>query len=359
MTTTVAKFKKSDLQQYLGEDGRYNLKQMIAASNGSSDSALTMLSCLRSNFPNAKLECHESRGSFIEDNEVNGFYLYTPSDYNRVGLSLRNVHGGSTPIASGDENIENLPSNLPRMSFKILASLVARKNMTGEGSDVEQAAMDYVLKNRSRITVIDYTGDEWVSKPHNYAGKIGTEKYNRLAQHPMHKQGYSLAMKGNKYQWHRPSTFVVAYSGRYFVLGQDENQYFGSELPKGSEPRTIAEAFDALKPEAVRSYSGKVAVLRQGEWFAVPVPEKQVPKAVDCYVLDSGVVLPREDESSARHEVTAVEDICVGPDGRIYAKEFRMEHSEGDHANLHGESGQWYTFYRNTSVANYSDKGMD
>lgn len=62
----------------------------------------------------------------------------------------------------------------------------------------------------------------------------------------------------------------------YFLSGFDANEprpsYFFCELPPGARPRTIAEAYDVLKPETVKiaEQMGR-DVKRQGDIFAIPL----------------------------------------------------------------------------------------
>lgn len=63
----------------------------------------------------------------------------------------------------------------------------------------------------------------------------------------------------------------------YFLSGFDENEtrpsYFFCELPPKARPTTVAEAYDALKPQSVKlaEQAGR-DVKRQGDIFAIPMP---------------------------------------------------------------------------------------
>ena len=62
----------------------------------------------------------------------------------------------------------------------------------------------------------------------------------------------------------------------YFLSGFDHNEtrpvYFFCELPQGSEPTTLDEAYEVLKPETVKLAEDMGRpVTRQGDIFAVPV----------------------------------------------------------------------------------------
>lgn len=64
----------------------------------------------------------------------------------------------------------------------------------------------------------------------------------------------------------------------YFLSAFDENEpgfglYFLAQLPDGAEPRTVAEAREALKPNLVKgAEQNGLGVLRQGDVFAVAHP---------------------------------------------------------------------------------------
>lgn len=60
----------------------------------------------------------------------------------------------------------------------------------------------------------------------------------------------------------------------YFLSGFDRNErrlsYFFCELPPGAEPTTVAEAYEALKPESVKiAEEQKLKVIRQGDMFFI------------------------------------------------------------------------------------------
>lgn len=63
-----------------------------------------------------------------------------------------------------------------------------------------------------------------------------------------------------------------------FLSGFDHQErqplYFFCELPRGVKPTTVAEAYEALKPEPVKlAEANGRSVLRQGDIFAIPVPD--------------------------------------------------------------------------------------
>jgi hypothetical protein len=79
---------------------------------------------------------------------------------------------------------------------------------------------------------------------------------------------------GNLKFWHRPGGLLLLIKGtdgpRLLLCGMDEQSYFISEL-SDNKPSTIAEGFEALKPEPViQALEKGLEVRRQGEWFFIP-----------------------------------------------------------------------------------------
>jgi len=117
--------------------------------------------------------------------------------------------------------------------------------------------------------------------------------------------------------------------------------------------RNIDEAFDLLIPEEAKN---KKSVQRQGEWFAVPIPAKEVPPLSECLAFCEyeGLCLPVEDADSNKHVI--VGEGRVGPDGRIFmAPKSNLDHNE--HMTLRATG--WVYFVRNTAVRSVSVEGVD
>jgi hypothetical protein len=175
--------------------------------------------------------------------------------------------------------------------------------------------------------------------------------------------------------WHRAATALLREvkgksPHKSLLIGFDEGSYFGCRF--GNEPRNLDEAFRELTPKEARGVDG---VLRQGEWFAVPVPEKKVPSVEDCAFVASvapetegrageadhytGIALPFDRKDSSRHVVgtDTKEGIRFGKDGRLYVHDPNVQHSAGQHAELSGKG--WFVFYCNTAVDSVSLQGVD
>jgi hypothetical protein len=209
---------------------------------------------------------------------------------------------------------------------------------------------------KGQLVLLDYTPDERIPFTANEKKLNSTIAGRKKLASP--KIGFSQV--GNS--WHRSGSCLFQHvkSGTCYIFGQDEGTYFGCELPEPA--KTVQEAFDVLTPKEVR---GK-PYQRQGEWFALPVEEKNVPATKDCVLQftkgeenigsygDDPVFLPLDDEVSNKHHIST-DDGRVGKDGQVYVKDAKITHDE--HQTLVVEG--WATFYRNTAVRSVSQEGVD
>jgi len=203
------------------------------------------------------------------------------------------------------------------------------------------------------------------------------------------KAGMTLmgTLGNGKLKWHRPATVVLSYKMlgsrkmQYWLIGMDEGSYFGVELPE--KVTSVDEAYQVLMPKHLHGVRG---ILRQGEWYAVPVKAKDVPDIVKCrgFIEASGTIcLPIQDVRSNRHVVIVGDDnfdiwtrqrspkpsgeIRIDDKGRIFARDFIVEHrnpmddddSPGEKTEEHDDlsssvNHQWYTFDENTAVRSVS-----
>ncbi len=202
------------------------------------------------------------------------------------------------------------------------------------------------------LRVLDYTLDDRRSVTAKEEKLIEKGEIHKL-QGPV---GYTLMSREG--YWHRSGTLLLHDTdlGQYYLLGQDEGTYFGVQLPRRA--RTVEEAYTVLTPVEARGVKG---VQRQGEWFAVPVDEKDVPGAIEAIALltDEGsdtpnVALPVDNVDSNRHILYTTNGRIMGS-GQIYAHNPSLTHNEHAELSLVG----WYTFYRNTAVRSVSVQGVD
>ena len=106
-----------------------------------------------------------------------------------------------------------------------------------------------------------------------------------------------------------------------------------------------------LVPPAAKNKKYK----RQGEWFAVPIAKKFVPKIAECVATCNGeLILPRESADSNAH-VVGSGDIRIGKDGLIYAYAPDIDHDE----HMRIICLKWVVFHINTAVRSFSQDGVD
>lgn len=283
----------------------------------------------------------EEMASDILMGKVKASYLYDRNytiivrDNITYGLSKEIPLGvifGKNLICNGDDdvnfhfNIEVGFDRFPTVSFRCLSRFLSK---TGKANPL--LAAKYIANGK--IEVVDFTADQTVI----------SEKRPGL--------GFTLLSSHNK-NWHRAASVLFVYDGRMIIMGQDEGSYFGSEIVYDESIKTVTQAFKALMPKHLWRKKG---VKRQGEWFFVPVKEKNIPAAHKCLCLDSYIWLTRDDAESAMHTISS-DDIRIF-ENKVFAFDPDMEHSEGDHASIQFEG--WCTFERNTAIRSYSEQGVD
>jgi hypothetical protein len=154
---------------------------------------------------------------------------------------------------------------------------------------------------------------------------------------------------GNGY-WHRSGAAVLrdAEKKLTILMGVDDNQYFAVELPK--HVTSVDKAFECLIPKEVRGKS----YMRQGEWFAIPINKRKVPKIHECFTTDQ-VNLMLESAESNIHCLSG--EIRI-KDNIIFVRDFVLSHDQ--HNNMSPtKSNTWYTFYKNTALRSFSQEGVD
>lgn len=221
-----------------------------------------------------------------------------------------------------------------------------------------------------RITLVDFNPDSEVELSDDdriaYA-KGGAARKKLKSPGP----GYTLIQHGMRFRWHRSATVLLrdtSRDGHTMLFGQDEGTYFGCKLR--NHPKTVADAYTSLMPPVVREMP---ACKRQGEWYLVPVDEKDVPKVPECIATfgmnnyddsewdttDShhgNFALYRDSEESSCHYVEC-DYGRITKDGQIYAENATLRHEKEDHVDV-SERG-WVTFYRNTALQSVSVEGVD
>lgn len=151
----------------------------------------------------------------------------------------------------------------------------------------------------------------------------------------------------------------------YFLSGFDHAEarplYFLCELPRGAKPATVAEAYEALKPEPVKmAEQMNRTVERQGDIFAVPTElDRKVLKAMGARIERRGVGrVPRDQDRATinfpyilntNHTAT---EVAYLPDGVTLARG-TMYHDPADRPQDHarhrlGDGKTWHIVIKNT-----------
>ena len=260
--------------------------------------------------------------------------------------------GESEFVASG------LFEKCPCVSFDCLANLIAGKVTTSMES----------LLAKTKLKIVDSTLQE--RKPANAnlnnsyksANKTSAFRFNIwAAKQTPPSPGFSLIDNGERdgsLTWHKSPTVLISTGKKTFLMGQDEGTYFGCIL--ADNPKSIEAAYTSLMPKNARGVKG---VLRQGEWFAIPVKnQKDIPSEFSKEIIfrtndaiDETMIFGLEDESSNRHVFDG--ELIVTKDGQYFARNFSIAHDE--HATLSGENDVWYTFARNTALNSFSAERVD
>jgi hypothetical protein len=230
-------------------------------------------------------------------------------------------------------------SAMPLVSFECLREMLDKK--------YAREAADMVATGR--LVLLDYTPEETIDMTEDERAMLKSEKRRKGLKPPA--LGYSM-LYGKK--WHRSGfcLFRDAKKGTCYIFGQDEGSYFGCELPGTPGCTTVSAALAVLTPKEAQNKMFK----RQGEWFAVPVAEAEVPGLLDLVMqadTAGGVFLPLETKDSNRHHLDG--SVRIAKDGTMYFKG-HVEHDE--HSTLDLTDG-WHRFYRNTAVRSVSTQGVD
>lgn len=270
-------------------------------------------------------------------------------DHNEEPWLVAFIDGRSDLCIVNGDDAENSPyysrfdlptefESMPTVSFTCIARLL----------DIDVMNVGFMINSRE-IEILDYTGDQSIKIPYKERRKFENKDLSEINK---------FAPKGYSYNyieqcWHMSSTVLFKHEGVYYIIGQDEGSYFGCEL--SGKPKTIEAAFEDLKPKQVCGVEG---VLRQGEWFLIPVKETEVPDFSFNVIRGyASIVLPMESKESNEHNLCG--DICIDfKTGRIFAQEIELWHEEHDGINTRLTNG-WYEIVRNTAVRSVSVQGVD
>jgi hypothetical protein len=156
---------------------------------------------------------------------------------------------------------------------------------------------------------------------------------------------------------------VVRVRDHYYLSAVDptgvgRGMYFLAELHTDHAPQSLADAFDSLKPDAVRKAEAEGRdVKRQGEWFAIPTKRltSELMRDVerDAAIYRQHHVLGRD----GHHEIEEAVIYRAGDrKGEVYARGV-FRHTEGEHHNLDLGTIRWHQVVHNNQGASYTLTG--
>ena len=272
---------------------------------------------------------------------------------------------GNELLINADEEVADLEfvgssnyEDKPCVSFNCLVNLVEDKVITST------SAREKIL-GKAKIEIIDFSTAETRKISKSLQERLSAARKSSNfrflvwgAKQTPPAPGFSL-VDGSPAKWHKSATVLIRHGKRTFLMGQDEGTYFGCIL--ADNPSSIDAAYVSLMPKEARGVKG---VLRQGEWFAIPVqnqksvPDQFSPETIlwtDINNDNTALCFGIEDDNSNHHHFTG--EVIITKDGRYFARNFEIHHDE--HAVMRGENDVWYNFARNTAKASYSAERVD
>lgn len=243
----------------------------------------------------------------------------------------------------------------------------------GEEPRVSFSALRAAGLDAETCAKVDHWRDEWVNAyfldgvqvPSPYES-IDTSSHLRPWAPPMGAivTESKMPYEGREYvqrQWHRIGSVVLRdpHAG-YFLCAMDEGSYFVSRLYK--HVGSVAEAFESLEPrEAREARQAGLNVLRQGEWFFIPMGERKALGLRERDFQHGGYTLPVK-RDGANHHVATWGTYRRGPEpgwyvmGRVRHRN-RWGRPTREHRTLALDPGIVYRAVCNTSSGDWSPNG--
>ncbi len=134
--------------------------------------------------------------------------------------------------------------------------------------------------------------------------------------------------------------------------------YFLAELLTDRALKTLADAFNFLKPKVVPEVEARGSnVERQGEWFAIPTKLLTSELMRD---VERGLAVHREQHVLGRDGHHKLEEAVIykhGPQkGEVYTRDV-IEHTEGEHHDLNLGTIRWHLLVHNVAGQSYTLSG--
>lgn len=156
---------------------------------------------------------------------------------------------------------------------------------------------------------------------------------------------------------------VVRVRDRYYLSAVDptgvgRGMYFLAELHTERPPQSLADAFNSLKPDAVRRAEAENRdVKRQGEWFAIPT--KRLTSEL-MHDVERGVAVYRQRHVLGRDGHHEIEEAVIyragAQKGEVYARGV-FRHTKGEHYDLDLGTIRWHLVVHNNQGASYTLTG--
>lgn len=308
---------------------------------------------------------------------VNDSYTNTPFSYNEktdyewFGIVIKHKNK-SLVLLNADADDDNNDFELIDYCNKcgifhvIFSFSCLSKLARPDKAELQEFIFQEFLEKDSPFKIVDFSGGGSIPLTADERKKLKalfkSKKSLGLLKGPV---GYTLV--GHK--WHKSPTTLISdkKTNKTYLLGQDENQYFGCELV--DHPKTIEKAFVSLMPPIARTTHHE----RQGEWFLIPWENDDLPEVKDrvlelenviqeistnnqIFALRTAISLNRDDPNSNKHCIRANE-IIVDNQNRVFAFNPTLVHQADQHADVTMKG--WVLFARNTATRSVSVDGVD
>lgn len=237
-----------------------------------------------------------------------------------------------------------------------------------------EKTLRHITDKRNTFTVYDQTTPEDINKGVDL-GKL-KKKYADVHEKARKEFGYDKSNVDQEFnkryapipgasfvlgKWHISPAVLLSYdnvhSKTFYLLGMDEDQYFGVELP--GKATNLKDAYTMLVPKEIRDKK----YTRQGEWFIVNVPEpdlKHTEMLANINGSDFSIHLPVDDEDSNHHWIEPCYEmsrVIIDLNYNFYSYNCQLTHEE--HATFRCDHSTWYKYVINTAVKSVSVDGVD
>jgi len=210
----------------------------------------------------------------------------------------------------------------------------------GEKNDWDEAPIPTADLQKEVSIVVPSEGERW--KDVIVKDKNGQEETTTV-----HTLGDSVIRVKDKY-----------YLSAVDETGQGSGMYFLAELLTDRAPKTLEDAFNALKPPVVREAEARGAnIMRQGEWFAIPTMLRTSELMRD---VERGIATYRLNHVLGKDGHHRLEEAIIyragDRKGQVFARGV-LAHTENEHTDLDLGTIRWYLIVHNVAGAAYTLTG--